>query len=152
MLQALFKCSLPFSTVKPSGDAPDIPDGCSRSLLRTSRTHFGILLRCNGQLNFHLQLDKSFSSHSAQTLVKLACLLLWAPEWNYLQWASSAEKHPCIDLLPGQLWAMPLFQSEIWRSLELSQEFTGNFVKCVVFELLANGDQRVWTQEKKKAK
>ena len=88
---------------------------CSRTPPWTRRSPFLIPLMCNAPLNCHLQLDKSLSSHSAQTPVKLPGLLLWAPGWNYLQWVSSAKKHPGIDLLPGRLRAMPLFS--IWTLL-----------------------------------
>lgn len=96
-------------------------------LLWTSRTPFRILLVCNTQLNCHLRLDKSFSSHSAETSVELPCLLYFehqieitCSEWVLL--------HPSMDLLPAQLWVMPLPQSGICYSLK-------------PFQLLQNGEE-----------
>ena len=103
------------------------------SSLNPENPLFCILLMCDSPLNSHLQLDKSLSNHSAQTLVELPCLLLWAPGWNYLQWVRSTENHPSIDLLSGRLWERPLFQSERGCCPHLFQQLIINFVWWVVF-------------------
>lgn len=74
---------------------------------------------------------------------KLPCPPLWAPGWNYLQWVGSAEKHPGMDLLPGRLWVMPLFQSEPRCRSHLLQQLIRNVVWRVVFQLLENGETNV---------
>lgn len=70
---------------------------------------FPIPLRCNATLNCLRQLDKSFSNHSAQTLVTLPFLLLWASAWNDSLEVCSAVKHPRVDLLPS--WICQFFRS-----------------------------------------
>lgn len=75
-------------------------------------------------------------SFSANGWRRLLLLPLWAPDWNYLQRASSAERHPSVLSLLGQLRVKLPSKSEICCGLECFQGWKrrgGIFISQVLF-------------------